>query len=120
MLCKHEVVGSIPSGSTILRMGSRRRNTSFVVGVTPAAESDLGHRERGFVRALRRRRLRRRMDLEDISLARSARPRPCVLRSSDRGAVLTVHERKLIDQATQEHSMDALAVRGDEGRGTLR
>jgi hypothetical protein len=27
---------------------------------------------------------------------------------------------KIIDQATQEHSMDALAVRGDEGRGTLR
>ncbi len=61
------------------------------------------------------------MDFDIIVLASSSRGEAvCVRDRQIVGAVFTVHECEKIDQATQEHSTDALAVRGDEGRGTLR
>ena len=43
-----------------------------------------------------------------------------LLSEAAKGGINTVSIANESDQVTKEHLVDALAVRGDEGRGTLR
>ena len=110
LLCKQEVTGSIPVGSTSLRWSFRLlfKNSEEARRVQPSSNG-WTHWVRDCISSTRA------WFLVGTAISPSAKRITCDGAPRSKGTVLTV-----IGSSEQVHVVDALAITGDEGRCSLR
>ena len=120
LLCKQEGVGSIPITSTIQMTDDRKQMSEWGAELGKGRRFAGGQRSRAFVDGRVKRELRVRRVLGRKQRSPGARE-SVFTRPLPAAICLTFAVGRGEESSAKEgHLVDALALRGDEGRGTLR